>query len=329
MSQQARKSAVAWLSVGSNVTLVCFKVIVGVAIGSISVISEAVHSAVDLLAAIIALVAVKASGKPADKDHPFGHGKFENISGTIEALLIFLAAAWIIRDAVLKIMHPAHVSEPAWGVVVMLISAGMNLVVSNMLFKVGRESDSVALEADAWHLRTDVYTSIGVMVGLGVLLVGARVLPEGSRGWLLYVDPAAAIVVALMIIHAAYELTMKAARDLLDRNLPPEEESWIRTMVKDFHPTVYSLHGLKTRKAGSDRFVEFHLVVDGKMSVDESHDVSHEVAGRIEKQLANSTVTVHVEPCDHRCPEECRRRCLLSESERKKRMGKVVCVPGA
>lgn len=316
MNFQKRKATVAWLSVISNSSLVAFKIIVGIAIGSISVISEAIHSGVDLLASVIALVAVKASGKPADKDHPFGHGKYENISGTIEALLIFLAAAWIIYGATQKLLHPQQITEPSWGVIVMLVSAIMNQIVSQMLFKVGRQTDSMALEADAWHLRTDVYTSAGVMAGLALLWVGERVLPLGMRGWLLYVDPIAAILVALMIIHAAYELTIRAGRDLLDRNLPAEEESWIREMVKEFSATVFSLHSLRTRKAGPERFVEFHLVVDASMSVADSHALAHDVSGRIENQFEKCNVTVHVEPCDRGCPEECLIQCLNEEMKK-------------
>ena len=132
-------------------------------IGSVSVISEAIHSGVDLLAAVIALFAVRKSAKPADEDHPFGHDKVENISGTVEALLIFLAAGWIIFEAVKKLIDPEPLDEAGWGVAVMLLSVAANIIVSKKLFSVGEETDSVALKADAWHLATDVYTSLGVM----------------------------------------------------------------------------------------------------------------------------------------------------------------------
>ena len=167
-----RKVSVALLSVASNSILVLLKLIVGIMIGSVSVISEAIHSSVDLLAALIAMLAVKMSGKPADKDHPFGHGKFENISGTVEALLIFVAAAWIIFEAIKKLQNATPLDEAGWGVAVMLISVAANIFVSRRLFFVGKETDSVALQADAWHLRTDIYTSIGVICGLGIVWIG-------------------------------------------------------------------------------------------------------------------------------------------------------------
>ncbi|MBC7294455.1 MAG: cation transporter, partial [Thermoleophilia bacterium] len=192
---RASKSGAAVLSVLSNSLLILLKVAVGLLTGSVAVLSEAIHSAVDLVAALIALFAVRKSGQAADERHPYGHGKFENISGTIEALLIFLAAAWIIYEAVRKLISPRAVDMPVWGVGVMLVSAIVNIVVSGRLLKVGRETESVALQADAWHLRTDVYTSAGVMVGLLAIWLGSVFAPDVDLRW---VDPAVAIVVALL-----------------------------------------------------------------------------------------------------------------------------------
>ncbi|HWR68754.1 MAG TPA: cation diffusion facilitator family transporter, partial [Desulfomonilia bacterium] len=174
---EKEKIAVARLSVISNSVLILAKIAVGTLTGSVSIISEAAHSAVDLLASVIAFFSVKNSGKPADRDHPFGHGKIENISGTVEAILIFMAAGWIIFEAMKRFSHPRPVEALGWGVGVMLFSCVVNIVVSRMLFTVGERTDSVALKADAWHLRTDVYTSAGVMVGLLVIVIGEKALP--------------------------------------------------------------------------------------------------------------------------------------------------------
>ena len=205
-AQRRRKSRAALISVASNTTLVVFKLVVGLLIGSVSVISEAVHSGVDLIASLIALFAVRTASKPADEGHPFGHGKVENISGTIEALLIFGAAAYIIFEAVKKLLHPTAVESLGWGVTVMGISAVANFFVSRMLFKVGRETQSVALEADGWHLRTDVYTSVGVMAGLAFMWAAQLVFPTHNWEW---VDPVVAMGIALLIIRAAYRLTIE------------------------------------------------------------------------------------------------------------------------
>lgn len=313
MDNQNRKSSVALLSVVSNTALVVLKLIIGLIIGSVSVISEAIHSGVDLVAAIIALFAVRTSGKPADKDHPFGHGKYENVSGTAEALLIFLAAAWIIFEAVKKLAHPEPMKEAGLGVAIMLVSAIANIIVSKKLFKIGKETDSVALQADAWHLRTDVYTSAGVMLGLLIITIGRFVAPRADLQW---IDPIAAIAVALLIIKAAYDLTVQSAKDLLDISLPPEEEEAIRASIISGTPNVLGFHKLRTRKSGSDRFVDLHLLVSPEMSVNESHEITEIVTDKITQQFSGCTVTIHVEPCDGNCTADCSENCLLSRANK-------------
>jgi len=309
-----RKSNAALLSVISNACLVVLKLVVGAMIGSVSVISEAIHSGVDLLAAVIAFFAVRKSSKPADEDHPFGHGKVENISGTIEALLIFLAAVWIIFEAVKKLQSPEPLDDAWLGVVVMLISVMANIFVSKNLFLVGKETDSIALMADAWHLRTDIYTSLGVFGGLAVIFAGGLVLPGADLRW---VDPAVAIGVALLIIRAAYHLTVESARDLVDVGLPPEEVDDIRRHIRAFAPTIRGFHRLRTRKAGPSRFVEFHIRVDASMSVDESHRITDMITCSIKQHYPGTTVTIHIEPCNCAMAQEGSCGCLLSEQEKK------------
>ncbi|MCB4757094.1 MAG: cation diffusion facilitator family transporter [Elusimicrobia bacterium] len=315
MNVNNNRIAVALLSVLSNTTLVVFKIIVGLAIGSVSVISEAIHSGVDLLAAFIALFAVTKSNMPADDDHPFGHGKFENMSGTIEAALIFIAAGWIIYEAIQKLLHPLPIEKANWGVLVMLISSIVNFIVSKMLFKVGKETDSVALEADAWHLRTDVYTSAGVMLALAILWFGEVFIPEYDLQW---IDPVAAISVALLIVKAAYELTVKATRDLLDASLPKKEIAWLTEYLVSLVPSVHGFHHLRTRKSGAQRFVDFHILVDEQMSVKNSHQIADDITDHIKSRFPTASVTVHIEPCDGHCSDFCLKGCLLDEQERKK-----------
>ncbi len=290
---QREKVAVALLSVVSNAALVILKFFVGLLIGSVSVMSEAIHSGVDLLAAVIALFAVKTSSIPADVEHPYGHGKLENISGTIEALLIFMAAGWIVWEAVDKLLHGKPVQEPGWGIAVMLLSAVVNFLISRSLLKVGRKTGSMALQADAWHLRTDVYTSAGVMGGLVLIWMGKSLFQKVDLNW---VDPVAAISVALLIIKAAYRLTIESGRDLLDARLPDQEEELIRRHIASFSPTVHNMHRLRTRKSGHHRFVEFHIKVDGSMSVARAHQLSHTIADTIEQDLPDTSVNIHVEP---------------------------------
>jgi cation diffusion facilitator family transporter len=313
MDHQSLKTRVALLSVASNTILVILKIAVGTFIGSVAVISEAIHSGIDLVAAGVALFAVRTSNKPADEKHPFGHGKIENISGTFEAWLIFLAAIWIVYEAVQKLISPAPIETASLGVGVMLVSAVVNIIVSQQLFKVGRQTDSIALQADAWHLRTDVYTSAGIMVGLAVIWWGGRFVPQYNLFW---IDPLCAIAVAVLIAKAAYDLTKQSAQDLMDANLP-QEEAFMRELIKSYRPIIRGFHYLRSRKAGHLRFVEFHIQVDSEMSVNDSHRLAQELSRKFKQDFPDSTVTIHIEPCTGECLEKCLNGCMLSEGERR------------
>jgi cation diffusion facilitator family transporter len=313
MDFQRRKLNVAKLSVASNTALVAMKIGVGLIIGSVSILSEAIHSGIDLLASIIAMYSISKSSIPADTKHPFGHGKVENISGTIEALLIFLAAIWIIYEAIKKLIYPEPIGYVSWGVAVMFISTVVNIIVSKMLFTVAKETDSIALEADAWHLRTDVYTSAGVMASLALIWIGRQIFPEANLHWL---DSAAAIGVALLILGAAYRLTLQSMGDLMDVKLPANEETWIRNTIMTHYPVIHGFHRLRTRKAGNMRFVDFHIKVDPLMSVEDSHRITEELSGSIEQHFPNTSVTVHTEPCNGNCVGKCLDGCLLTDTER-------------
>lgn len=318
-SQDEKKVSVALLSVASNAALVVLKVAAGLTIGSVSILSEALHSGVDLLAALIAFFAVKMAGKPADESHPFGHTKVENISGTVEALLIFVAAGWIIFEAAKKLSSAAPLEDVRWGVAVMLMSCTVNIFVSGLLFRVGKETGSVALQADAWHLRTDVYTSAGVMLGLATIWLGDIFFPSLDLKW---IDPVVAIAVALMIVKAAIQLTIESARDLIDVSLPQEEEEEIRRHIMAFAPTVRGFHKLRTRKGGSVRFVDFHVRMDASMSVDESHRVADMITCSIKQHYPGTLVTIHIEPCNCSKGEDESCGCILSDAEKKAIMAK-------
>jgi cation diffusion facilitator family transporter len=300
------------LSVASNTVLVLFKVIVGVLIGSVSIISEAIHSGMDLVAAVIAMFSVKTSSVPADDRHPFGHGKIENISGFVEAVLIFVAAFWIIFEALKKLRSPQIMEFAEWGVAVMLFSSVVNYIVSRKLFQVGKEADSIALHADAWHLRTDVYTSAGVMAGLSVIWLGHKFFPNPNIHW---IDPVAALFVAVIILRAAYDLTVHSILDLLDVKLPPEEEDYIRSIISH-QSVIYGFHQLRTRKAGHIRFVEFHIKVDPQMSVLDSHSITKTLKQNIRKKFADCVITIHIEPCEGECSDVCEAGCLLPKGKK-------------
>lgn len=286
------KRGAARLSVLSNTILVIAKFVVGIMSGSVSILSEAVHSGIDLVAALIAWFAVRESGKPADDEHHFGHGKIENVAGTIEAVLIFGAALYIIWEAVQKLIKGTiEIENLGFGAVVMGIAALTNFLVSRHLLNVAIKTDSVALEADAMHLRTDVYTSVGVLGGLVVIkLTGITIL-----------DPIIAIVVACLIMKAAYDLTKSAFFHILDIKLPDDEEAIIHDVMKENTLHFLEYHKLRTRKSGHIRHVDMHLVVPKLMTVEKAHSLSHQISADIEKRLDHSHVLVHIEPCKGEC----------------------------
>lgn len=288
------KQKVAALSILSNTLLVILKLAAGIITNSVSIISEAIHSSLDLVAALIAFTAVRVSSRPPDVRHRYGHGKFENISGTIEALLIFIAAVWIIMEAYEKIVYGSAVEEIGIGLGVMAFASLANWIISGMLMKTARKTDSIALEADAMHLRTDVYTSLGVLAGLGIMAVTDIEI----------LDPLVALAVAALIIKAAYDLTVKAVVPLLDVALPEEEEEYINeAMAVVSAQGIVGFHQLRTRKAGSERYVDMHLVVMRDLSISEVHTICDCVEEEIESRLPHVHVLVHAEPCDDSdCP---------------------------
>ena len=279
------KSNAARLSVFSNAMLVALKLGVGVWIGSVAVLSEAIHSGIDLLAAVIALYAVRAADVPPDEEHPYGHGKVESISGTVEALLIFLAGLWIVYEAATGLVQGRRSSAVGWGVAVMGVSAAVNTLVSRHLFRVAEEHDSVALKADAHHLSVDVYASLAVFAGLGLVAL---------TGWHPF-DPLVAIGVGLLILHTAYGITKEAFSPLLDATLPQGEVAAVEEAIRG-DGRVRGYHHLRTRKAGSVRFVDFHLLLDDDLTLAESHRISHEVKDRVLAALPGAVVEIHVEP---------------------------------
>ncbi len=278
------KIETARLSIISNTLLIVMKLVVGLISGSVSIISEAIHSSMDLIAALIAFFSVKVSDTPPDERHPYGHGKVENIAGVIEALLIFVASGWIIYEAVKKLMGENMKLESVWlGAVIMLISAVVNTIVSRRLYIVAKQTNSVALEADALHLKTDVYTSMGVAAGLGLIMIT-------GINWL---DPVVAIMVALFIIYESFVLLKKAFTPLID-------EAWNSDEIKELEGTLKELnvnyHELRTRISGNYRFADVHIEIPKDQSVENAHHYCDMIEEKLTSRFSNLNVTIHVEP---------------------------------
>lgn len=281
------KTKAASISVLSNSILTTGKIVIGIFSGSVSIISEGIHSGIDLIAAIIALFAVRESGKPADARHTYGHGKIENVSGTIEAMLIFVAALLIIKEAVSKLAEGTVVENLGWGLVIMGFSAGVNFLVSANLMRVAKKTDSVALEADALHLRTDVITSAGVFLGLLIIQI---------TGWTI-VDPIIAILVACLIIKAAYDLTKEAFMPLVDVSLEPQEYELILGVLNKYKNQFVEFHKLRTRRSGAERHIDLHLVVPKHQSIYNIHELCDQIEQEIKERIPGTQILIHAEPC--------------------------------
>ncbi|MDQ2164292.1 MULTISPECIES: cation diffusion facilitator family transporter [Vibrio] len=286
-----RKTGAALLSVCSNCGLIVMKVVAGIFGGSVSIISEAIHSAMDLIAALIALFAVRRSDLPPDANHPYGHSKIENISGVLEALLILGAAGWIVFEAVERLLDPQPVSAIGLGVVVMLISALINVLVSQHLYRVAREEESVALEADALHLKVDVVTSVGVAAGLGLMLIASYF----GYNWY-FIDSIVAIGVALFITREGFDMLRNAFRPLLDHSISEQELTLTIETIRSVCGPGIDFYRLRTRYAGRSRHIDFHLTVPKQMCVERAHQKCDEIEAAIMAVLPNAEVLIHVEP---------------------------------
>jgi cation diffusion facilitator family transporter len=273
--------------VASNACLVAMKIAVGLLTGSVSILSEAIHSANDLVAAVIAFVSVRTSDKEADAEHPYGHGKIEGVSGAVEAALIVVAAIWIIYEAVRKILHGGEIEHLGAGTAVMIVSTIVNVFVSRHLFRVAKAEGSLALEADAHHLSTDVFTSLGVAAGLAVVW---------ATGYAV-VDPIVAVLVALFILRIGLRLTVDAVQHLLDRGLPAEDVQQIERVLGS-DPDVLDWHRLRTRKSGSLREVDVHVVLRGEVPLAQAHGVAHRLEVAILEQLRPAHAVIHLDPAE-------------------------------
>jgi len=281
-----RSTKIAILSIISNSFIVLLKLVVGIITGSVAIISEAIHSLLDLIASVIAFFSVKISNRPPDKEHPYGHGKFENISGTVETILIFIAGIWIIVESVQKLLHPTPIKLPFIGVIVMLIGALINWRVGKIVKKVGDETHSVAMQSNALHLLTDVYSSVGVAISL--LLVSLT-------GWEV-LDALIGIGIALYIMKESVELGRKSFTPLLDTGLTSDELRQIEEVLLSYKTQFIEYHDLRTRRSGAEEHIDFHLVLPSSMSIEEAHTLCDKIENDIKKVLINPNILIHVEP---------------------------------
>jgi cation diffusion facilitator family transporter len=285
-------SGAARLSITVVIILIVLKVAAGTITGSLSILAQAIDSFLDLFAVVVTLLAIRIATKPADEEHPFGHGKAENIAAIVQAILIFLAGGSIIYSAVRRIQTGATLELTEAGIGVMLVSIFASIFLSRHLLRVSRREDSLALQANAHNIAADVYSAAAVLVGLLLVrLTGFSII-----------DPILAIMVALFIFKVAYDVLRNSFGGLVDMKLPEAEEDIIRSSVTEhFGSEVVDFHALRTRKAGSQRYIDLHLVMPKDTSLAEAHQMCDHLEEDIESRLSHTDVTIHVEPCDENC----------------------------
>jgi cation diffusion facilitator family transporter len=289
------KSGTAALSVISNTGLILLKVIAGTITGSVAILTEAVHSSIDLVASIVAFLSVRKAEEPADDSHRYGHEKIENLSAAIEGMLILVGSAAIAFQAIRRLIRGGEIQSIGLGIAVVAFSIVVNVIVSTVLARKARATDSPALEGDAAHLRTDALTSGGVLIALVLVkITGAQ--------WL---DPVIALVVAAAILYTGIGLIARSSRELTDHSLPSEEVESIRAAIEEFGPRgVVGYHELRTRRAGSRRYVDLHVQFRSGTSLEAAHRTAHELQDVIAGHLHGADVLIHLEPEDRVRPGE-------------------------
>jgi len=281
------KTRAAALSIASNSALILLKVAAGSITGSVAILSEAMHSSIDLIASIVAFISVRKADEPADADHRYGHEKIENLSATIEGMLILVGSGVIAFEAIRHLVVGAKVERLGIGIAVVGVSAVANLTVGGIVARRARATESAALEGDAAHLRTDALTSAGVLVGLVLVQV------TGAE----WIDPIVALTVAAAIVVSGVRILTRSSRVLVDEALPADEQRAIQEAVRSFGPRgVAGYHKLRTRRAGARRYVDLHVQFRAGTTLEDAHAIAHELQDAIRARVRGADVLIHLEP---------------------------------
>ena len=282
------------LLIGVVVGLIMLKVVAGWISGSISVFAQAADSSLDLFAGLVTFFAVRIATKPADEEHPFGHGKVEDLAGVVQGILIFVAAVLIVYSSVVRIINKTPVELAEAGMVEMVVSMIASILLSRHLLKVSRATGSVVLEANARNITADIYSTAAVLVGLLVVrFTGLNIL-----------DPIIAIGIAIYIAKIAYDAINKPLLGLVDASLPHSEQAVIKSCLAEQGVQIVGFHELRTRRSGNQRYIDLHLVMARGISLERAHHVCDLLEVDIQSKLPRTNVIIHVEPCDGKC-EQC------------------------
>ncbi|MDW8052662.1 MAG: cation diffusion facilitator family transporter [Armatimonadota bacterium] len=288
------KRRAALISLSYNLAAAGIKLATALLTGSVSLLSEALHSATDIIASFFAYLGVRIGAAPPDPKHPYGHGKIETMAGLGEATLLMLVVGYLLVEGVRRLIVGSELEHLEWGVGVMALSAGTSLLVGQYVWRVGKRLHSLALMSNGQHLMIDFWTSLGLLIALGVI---------HFTGWVV-IDALLAIAIALWLLWGAWRLALRAFHELSDHCLPEEEIALIDKILRS-EPSVLSYHDLRTRRAGATRYIDVHIVLPNDWSLKQAHDVADALEQRLESALHPAQVTIHVDPYD---PERASRR---------------------
>ena len=297
-----RRIGTARFSVGSAVTLAAIKLVVGIASGSLGVLSSAFDNLADILMSGVNYLSIRKSTEPADSSHPYGHGKVETLGTVFMSVVVALTGMWIVWEGIRRLRAGIVPRSVDTGLVVMALSVVASWYISERIRKAGEETGSPALAADSLHFRTDVWSGGGILASL---------LAYRVTGWR-WLDPGAAVIVGAYIVTAAFPIFREALEDLLDRSLPDETVEKIRHIINSHRPLMVDYHQLRTRRSGSEMHVDFHVVICGQYLLEDAHRLADHLEKEVSQALGNAHVVTHIDPCDLECPgkDHCER--LLS-----------------
>ncbi|MCL2149786.1 MAG: cation diffusion facilitator family transporter [Dehalococcoidia bacterium] len=287
------KKSAATLALGTVLGLFALKLAAAALTGSASILAQMADSLLDILSVGLTYVVVIAANRPADAEHPFGHGKLESVSAAFQAILIFATGGAIVYNAVQKLVSGAEISRPEMGVAVMIVAALASVFLSRKLGRTAQATDSPALSAIVQNIRADVYSAAAVLSGMAAIYL--------SRGRLAWLDPALAIAVSLLIFRSGFLVLKQSFSALIDVRLPTEEEQIVCDTIMAHNSQLVGVHALRSRKSGSQRYVDLHLVMPKDTSVAKAHEICDHLEQDLAAKLAMLSATIHVEPCDNRC----------------------------
>ncbi len=278
----------AWLSIATALATIFLRSLAYLLTGSVGLLSDAIESLVNLAGAMMALVMLTIAARPPDEEHPFGYSKAEYFASGVEGGLILIAAISISYTAIKRFIMPQPIEQTGAGIVVSVIASLINFAVARILLKVGKEHHSITLEADAHHLMTDVWTSIGVVAGVALVAIS---------GWQ-RLDPAIALIVAANIIWTGFQLMRRSTLGLMDTAMPKEERDAVQTILENYRAQGIGYHALRTRQAGARRFITVHILVPGKWTVQRGHELLEKIENELRQCASNVTVLTHLEPIE-------------------------------